>query len=322
MPSDCLLLNDGTGMFTDVTSTRLPPTGPASTYVLPLDKDRDGDIDLIWGSYQSDSMVMENDGSGTFHVSQVLPFGHVRQIVAGDVDGDGHADLFFACEGRTSLLLSDRFGGYVDGNGMLPDRERTEGAALVDLDGDGRLDLVLAGRMHATGAKGARILRNTGQGFRDVTTTTILAGNETFAEHVDVVDADADGDFDIASIVAQPAFSIVVLTGLRRHLHVPHAIRHGTTLPLTLHARAGHVLLPVLGPRIPQVPIAGIGSWWLHPLASVPLPPVGFPDASPRVLQLPVPNDPTLAGLELGVQALDAGALELRTTNWLPFRIF
>lgn len=90
----------------------------------------------------------------------------------GDVDNDGRADLFIAkgnvdqmpgmaMEDPNSLLLGQADGRFVEGSvaAGVDSPHRSRGAALADLDLDGRLDLVVVNRR-----AGAELYRNVTQG--------------------------------------------------------------------------------------------------------------------------------------------------------------
>ena len=83
--------------------------------------------------------VLHNDGNGAFpaRVDYPLAFG-ASLVSALDRNGDGRADVFTAGPAGASLLLNP-------GNGTFPTRVDYPGSAgastLVELNGDGRLDL-------------------------------------------------------------------------------------------------------------------------------------------------------------------------------------
>jgi hypothetical protein len=101
---DYLLLNDGTGRFSDAPPGRLPADDRDNFTIQVADVDRDGDADIISpatsftgiGNYQ----VLLNDGSGFFleaAANTVLPAsadGNGFDVVVEDFNGDGTADLF------------------------------------------------------------------------------------------------------------------------------------------------------------------------------------------------------------------------------------
>ena len=92
-----LLLNDGTGAFTDVSSTHMVSgtVWPAGRRPLVGDLDLDGDPDVVCGK-----VVLENRG-GVFHASRSLRhvfhftdlYGQDEAEVLVDVDGDGDLDV-------------------------------------------------------------------------------------------------------------------------------------------------------------------------------------------------------------------------------------
>ena len=114
---DRLLLNDGTGGFTDATTEMLPADDELTTAVELLDFTGDGRIELIRG-WMGDSRAVDSDfplltftsdGSGQFTPADgVLPrtaVANAFDIEAGDFNGDGRGDLFIASRGGPDRLL-------------------------------------------------------------------------------------------------------------------------------------------------------------------------------------------------------------------------
>ena len=117
-------------------------------------------------------------------------------VAAGDVNGDGWVDIFF-CGLDTSNRLYLNQGGwrFVDGTeaaglGMRP--QDSTASALVDMDGDGDLDLLVASL-----GGGVRLFLNDSQGvFRDVTAEAGL-GSRAGSMALAVADVEGDGDLDL-----------------------------------------------------------------------------------------------------------------------------
>jgi len=96
--------------------------------------------------------LFRNDGHGHFtDVSREAGLDVELQgmgAAAGDYDNDGHLDLFVACVGRNHLFHNCGDGTFEDvtltaGVGG-DDNTWSTGATWIDLDGDGKLDLVVA----------------------------------------------------------------------------------------------------------------------------------------------------------------------------------
>ena len=102
---DYLLLNDGSGVFTDAPGERLPDGDRDHFTVQVVDLEGDGDVDILapltrLRGTPGDYRVLLNDGAGAFSVAppgSVLPSsagGNGFDIEVADFDGDGSADLF------------------------------------------------------------------------------------------------------------------------------------------------------------------------------------------------------------------------------------
>ncbi|MBC8328475.1 MAG: VCBS repeat-containing protein [Planctomycetes bacterium] len=198
-----LYRNDGSS-FQDITATNLPPDSDWSNGVSLSDIDGDGDLDAVIGNHSPQSRLYRNDGTGIFTdmTAGNMPPGpyNVSCLAVSDVNLDGLPDLFFGSFGLSpaSLFLNSGSGAFLDFSATnLPVLDDlTKHAAFGDVDGDGDLDLLLAGmNLHGL-AKSATLLSNDGAGiFQDVTATSLPAISGPLSAVV-LEDFDGDGDLD------------------------------------------------------------------------------------------------------------------------------
>jgi hypothetical protein len=141
-------------------------------------------------------------GSGRFEDSgQVLGSNINRDIVFGDVDGDGDVD---ALNGGDVLFINDGTGVFTDsgqrlGAGTYPS-SRVE---FGDIDGDGDLDAVGL----------ADVLTNNGSGVFTSTGQNLPDGSTRFNESINLGDLDGDGDLDAITNVNYTANPILINNG-------------------------------------------------------------------------------------------------------------
>lgn len=202
-----LLLNNGAGVFSDVTVAQTPNQNVSE----PMDcifGDVDGDYDLdlrISSTAIANSKLYTNNGAGTFVDSSANVPGDANcySYDFGDIDGDGDLDLLGA-NGNPStanaeiLLQNNGAGVYTNISANLspnPAQDDND-SKFIDIDNDGDLDLVIA-RLGGTSEK---LYTNNGVGF-----FTQIAGQITSIgdSSLDVKAADIDNDGRYDLITAQ-----------------------------------------------------------------------------------------------------------------------
>lgn len=137
------LLNRGDGTFSPRQDHEVPG---APDYVVLADLTGDRKADLIAGGEDDSAVwVFLNHGDGTFGALQETRTGGeiVAAIATGDLNGDGHTDVVVADEahkGAVSVLIN-RGDGTSWTRHDYPVRETPDSLSLVDLNGDGKLDV-------------------------------------------------------------------------------------------------------------------------------------------------------------------------------------
>lgn len=235
-----LLHNDGQGNFTDVTAGSGLDVRLTGRNAFPIDYDGDGLIDLLVQDDQMGrhgSILLHNGGKMKFTDATSkagLPTGNGALMglggAVGDINGDGWPDILFVGTKRdwhtarnspsadVRLYLNNRKGGFVqaksfDFSATFPGFNDAEdwicGAAIGDLNGDGKMDLVIGvhygssveGKGHK--AVSVRAFLNTGSDsgadptWKDITQASGLTALFIKQPNVEIQDFNNDGKMDI-----------------------------------------------------------------------------------------------------------------------------
>ena len=195
---DRVLLGDGKGGFAPAYD--LGSASDRSYSGLLVDLDRDGDLDVVVSNDLPDpKLVYLNDGKGSFRVSSTFgrPEWSTRNVSVADFNGDALPDIVVANRGQkgANYICLNRGSGRFDDNCEAFSRESATTITPADMNGDGRIDLVVP---HRDGGQSHVYIRELGSELRfrrvafGLGTATIRA--------TATADFDGDGNIDIAAI--------------------------------------------------------------------------------------------------------------------------
>lgn len=160
------------------------------------DLDRDGLDDIAVTDEQDDrvrvwlSRTAPDNATAPF----VFTVPGVREVMAGDLDGDGHRDLVFAGEQIWSVLAHEGLGPTPT---ALVGTEALRGLQMIDVNADGLADLV--GYLHP---QIVTALQNRAHGFERRTLATVVGDQGVLATQL--ADFDGDAKVDLALLVVAP----------------------------------------------------------------------------------------------------------------------
>jgi MYXO-CTERM domain-containing protein len=244
-----LYLGNGSGSFTEVTSTHLPAQ-LASVGDLELgDVDGDGDLDMVladWGAgnplSNAGGRTMLWLGDGTGHFSDVtaaqmpdINVGFSWDLEFIDADNDFDLDIAVSCKSCTGsyLFVNDGAGNFTNDATALPQFSNNYEFEALDLNHDGALDMIT---MNDGPSLRGHVFLGDGAGKFSDATSSLWPTAENAAEDDNmavVLDYDSDGD---------PDFLIGSLSGSDRllindgagHLTENAAVFLGAATPGTL----------------------------------------------------------------------------------------
>jgi hypothetical protein len=190
-------------------SRDISTTADGAADVAAADLDGDGDVDVVSAARLSGLITWyENDGAAdpAFTAHDIASAPGATSVALADIDGDGDIDIAASSLGDHTVYLylninlgppGPSFPGQVVSTaGLDPVR-----VVVADVDGDGKRDLLSAGRQSDT------ILWHRNLGGTPPTFDTIPISTDTVsAQSVAAADLDGDGDTDVVSTASVPGF--------------------------------------------------------------------------------------------------------------------
>lgn len=160
-PAVCILRNDD-GVFSLISSTTSANTAP--NLVESGDLDGDGRPDLVVGDITGKSIMLLRNASNDGLLEPLATFplpAAALSVAAGDTNGDGVAEIFVTVNNSDPVARMYRKNGGGWDLSTLAVSGAAGGLSVVDVDGDGVLDVAVASRV---APQRMNILRGRGDG--------------------------------------------------------------------------------------------------------------------------------------------------------------
>ncbi|MCH8253374.1 MAG: VCBS repeat-containing protein [Planctomycetes bacterium] len=194
--------NDGSGFYTDITSTNFPIGSVCNNMDCIFgDINNDFSIDIRTASTgTNNSRLYRNTGTGVFvQINNIPGDSSCYSYDFADIDGDGDLDLLGVNAGPGSqekLFKNNGFGSYTDASSQIPNNPSTDDndSKFIDYDMDGDLDLLVG----ALGGSSERFYNNDGNGILTLTSGVISLQTDSTLD-IMVADLTGNGKFDIVT---------------------------------------------------------------------------------------------------------------------------
>jgi len=165
------------------------------TYEL-IDLDSDGDLDIVFTiggiGYPPELIWVENDGSGTFSLSDTISSGSSQyyHIAFADFNLDGFKDIVGTSGTNVYILSNDGAGSFAEDSVTMAGWQPRD-VVTGDFNGDGWTDVIVAN-------SGIYILFNDGTGVIGSPTLISLITTGADKTNMSVIDGNGDGNLDFA----------------------------------------------------------------------------------------------------------------------------
>jgi hypothetical protein len=202
-----VLLGNGDGTFQPIITTILTATGGARASLVVADFNKDSKPDVAF-LVEGVITVLLGNGNGTFQAPVTYGSGELTSIAVGDMNNDGIADLVGAnLNGDVDVYLGN-------GNGTFQAAVETGvgvdsfAITLADLNGDGKLDVIVGGPDQSAVA----VFMGTGTATLNAPVIYAVGSGPAFPGSISVADLNGDGHPDVISSNASDE-TITVLYG-------------------------------------------------------------------------------------------------------------